>query len=39
MNINYKDISASITWSKAIESPEKQNSNEAVYASLQLKVF
>lgn len=39
LRVNYKDISASITWSKAIESPEKQNSNEAVYASLQLKVF
>lgn len=39
LRINYKDVSASIIWSKAIESPEKQNSSEAVYASLQLKVF
>lgn len=39
LRINYKDVSASITWSKSIESPVKQNSNEAVYASLQLKVF
>jgi hemolysin activation/secretion protein len=39
LRVNYKDVSASIIWSKAIESPEKRNSNEAVYASLQLKVF
>lgn len=39
LKINYNDISASITWSKAVESPVKRNSNEAVYASLQLKIF
>jgi len=39
LRINYKDVSASITWSKSVEAPVKQNSNEAVYASLQLKVF
>jgi hemolysin activation/secretion protein len=39
LRINYKDVAASIVWSKAIEAPEKQSSSEAVYASLQIKVF
>ena len=39
LRINYKDVSTSIIWSKAIETPEKENSTEAIYASLQIKVF
>lgn len=39
LRINYKDVSTSIIWSKAIEAPEKNSSTEAVYASLQIKVF
>jgi len=39
LRVNYKDVSTSIIWSKAIETPEKHSSSEAVYASLQLKVF
>lgn len=39
LRINYGALAASIVWSKAVESPVKTKSNEAVYASLQLKVF
>lgn len=39
LRINYGAMNASIVWSKAIESPEKMNSDEAVYASIQAKVF